>query len=404
MKDIEQIQENIADYISDYVEHVLKDIPFYQKDEGYKFKAVATFRKEFDLKSENWFLMIERALKDAYNLVQSGQYFPKRMLLHYIQKNETFVRKEFKKLLIGKKNVALRINDFINNFEETFPPNGIYKRSYFDYRFISFFLASFKPDKYFYVKSSDYVKFAQQIKYDLDLSGKTPGEKYQEFAELSNITREVLSANKEFTKVHQKIVAAFDFKDFSLSWGTYDFIFNVSREKWKDKRIIGEKRQKRNSDFREYYRDTTDDEAKIEDQILGKSPEELLAEGKAFEPPAEAFVKKHGHYRVRLESIKQKRIVKELNQYLCQICGFSFVYKDAKGRDKKYAQVDHIIDKSDNGTEELDNLWVLCPNCHAQKTLGVIVVDKNEKTVSKNGERLKFNAGHLKKFGWSESV
>ena len=73
MEDIEQIQENIGDYVGSYVENVLKDLTFYQKDEGYKFQAVATFQKEFNLKSNNWPSMIERALKDASNLVQSGQ-------------------------------------------------------------------------------------------------------------------------------------------------------------------------------------------------------------------------------------------------------------------------------------------------------------------------------------------
>jgi hypothetical protein len=74
MKDIEQIQENITDYVGSYVEHVLKNVTFYQKDEGYKFQAVATFQKQFNLKSKNWFPMIEQALKDAGNLVQSGQW------------------------------------------------------------------------------------------------------------------------------------------------------------------------------------------------------------------------------------------------------------------------------------------------------------------------------------------
>jgi 5-methylcytosine-specific restriction endonuclease McrA len=402
MKDIEHIQENIADYVGSYVEHVLKDLAFYQKDEGYKFEAVATFQKEFNLKSKNWLSMIERALKDASNLVQSGQYFPKRMLLHYIQTDEKFVRKEFQNLLEGKENIVRRIDDFIYNFQKKFQPSGRYKQSYFDYRFLSFFLASYKPDKYFYVKSSDYKKFAKQIRFDLDTSGKEPGEKYREFAELAEITREALRVNDEFKEVHQKIVSKFDFKDPDLSWGTYDFIFNVSRERWKEKIVIGEKREKRLSDFREYYRDTTDDEEKIESQISGKSAQELLEEGKAFKPPSASYVEKVGHYKVRLESAKQKRRVKELNNYSCQICGFSFVYKDAKGRDRKYAQVDHIIDKSDNGTEELSNLWVLCPNCHAQKTLGVIVVDKNKKQVSRNGEKVKFIPGHLKEFGWTE--
>jgi len=49
MKVTELIQENIADCIGNFVEHVLKDVVFYQKDEGNKFQVVPTFQKEFNL-------------------------------------------------------------------------------------------------------------------------------------------------------------------------------------------------------------------------------------------------------------------------------------------------------------------------------------------------------------------
>lgn len=400
MRDIELIQENITDYVENYANDILKDLNFYQKDEGYKFKAVATFQREFKLKSGDWYSMIGLALKDARNLVQSGQYFPKGMLLHYIQIDEDFVQKEFQKLIVGKENVVWRINNFIDNFKKRFPPSGRYGQSYFDYRFLSFFLAAHQPSKYFYVKSSDYRKFAKQISYNLNLSSKTPGDKYQELAELAKITKEVLISNKRFLDVHSRVISKFDFKDLDFNWGTYDFIFNVSRERWQEKRKMQERRAKINADFNEYYRDTGTYEERLENQISGKSVEELMNEGRAFEPPSASYAKKNGDYKVRIESAKQKRIVKELNGYCCQICGFSFVYKDSMGRQKKYAQVDHMIDKTDGGTEELNNLWVLCPNCHAQKTLGVIIVDKNKKQILRESKKIIIRPGHLKEFGW----
>jgi 5-methylcytosine-specific restriction protein A len=33
-------------------------------------------------------------------------------------------------------------------------------------------------------------------------------------------------------------------------------------------------------------------------------------------------------------------------------------------------QVDHIIQLSDGGPDQPDNMIALCPNCHAAKTLG----------------------------------
>ena len=51
--------------------------------------------------------------------------------------------------------------------------------------------------------------------------------------------------------------------------------------------------------------------------------------------------------------------------------------------------VDHIIEKSDKGSENLKNLWVLCPNCHAKKTCGVITIDLMTKRVSEGGREVK---------------
>jgi len=38
------------------------------------------------------------------------------------------------------------------------------------------------------------------------------------------------------------------------------------------------------------------------------------------------------------------------------------------GEDKRYWQVDHIIERADGGTDEIDNLQTLCVPCHQVKT------------------------------------
>jgi len=47
-----------------------------------------------------------------------------------------------------------------------------------------------------------------------------------------------------------------------------------------------------------------------------------------------------------------------------------------------------FVDKAKHGGEELKNLWALCPNCHTEKTLGVIKVDITKKKVFRNGKEL----------------
>jgi len=54
-----------------------------------------------------------------------------------------------------------------------------------------------------------------------------------------------------------------------------------------------------------------------------------------------------------------KKIALKRDKYICQKCGFS---------DRDIMQVDHIKEKYNGGSDKLENLQTLCPNCHAKKT------------------------------------
>lgn len=54
---------------------------------------------------------------------------------------------------------------------------------------------------------------------------------------------------------------------------------------------------------------------------------------------------------------------------------------DSRGRTRSTIHVDHIIEKATGRSEALGNSCALCPNCHEQKTHGVITVDLDAKQV-----------------------
>lgn len=54
-----------------------------------------------------------------------------------------------------------------------------------------------------------------------------------------------------------------------------------------------------------------------------------------------------------------RKVITELNGYFCAICGIS-----EYNNKPLTLQVDHINGRADNNS--LDNLRLLCPNCHAQ--------------------------------------
>lgn len=392
------IEKKINEYVVKYSKYILRNSEFYKKDEGYKYQAVATFQKHFDLDAKNFAEMLEQSLADTHNLVQSGQYFPLKMLLKYVKQDPKFVQREFVGLFSGDKNIYENIDTFLDHFEEHFQEKNI--QSYFDYRFVSFFLAAHQPEKYIHVKAKEYKAFADMVGYELIISG-TPGQRYRVLFEFADLIRSILKTNQEFKKVHKQVTDPFEYKDSSLSWGTDDFIFNVARRLGSAFNEEAKRAVKRNNEIQRSKTEELEDML-VEEELIEvekkRSKEEIAKLIRDFKPLVKAYTEKEGSYRVRHDSDSQKVRIKIMENYECQVCGFSFEYVSDNGIKRKFVHADHIVDKSDGGTEVADNIWILCPNCHAKKTLGVITVNLKNKKICENDKEIRLH--HNNHLSW----
>ena len=61
------------------------------------------------------------------------------------------------------------------------------------------------------------------------------------------------------------------------------------------------------------------------------------------------------------EWTKRRAAVLARDLYLCQPCL-------SKGRPTQATEVDHIVPKSQDGTDDFENLQAICRPCHATKT------------------------------------
>lgn len=133
----------------------------------------------------------------------------------------------------------------------------------------------------------------------------------------------------------------------------------------------------------------------IDERLSKMEREAILAQAKAFDNSGgESHSIKQGPKKVRKESQIQKRRVAALEDYTCQICGFKYQYVRENGKPGWIIHVDHIRDKADKGMENLTNLWVLCPNCHAKKTCGVIKIDPEAKRITEGELEIKLLRDH----------
>lgn len=128
--------------------------------------------------------------------------------------------------------------------------------------------------------------------------------------------------------------------------------------------------------------------------INTKSAEQLLKEANKFQDYECQFGESNKKRKYRKESKAQKERIACLENHTCQVCGFYYEYI-RNGKKHWIITIDHILDKAKGGGEAKNNLWVLCPNCHAKKTSGIIIINKDQKTVYENGTEIKIRDNHL---------
>lgn len=238
------------------------------------------------------------------------------------------------------------------------------------------------------------------VGYDITVSD-SDGSRFRTFVEFAELIRTILKTSPEFKRVHKQVTEPFDYKDSSVSWGTDDFVFNVARRLGSAYNEDAKKAVRRNNlillNKLEELEDMLVDDAVVEVENA-RSKEELLELVKNYKSVGDAYINKEGNYRVRRDNATQKERIKILEDYSCQICGYSLEYTMENGSKRKFAHADHIIEKCDNGTEEANNIWILCPNCHTEKTYGIIVLNLKKGKVFRNKEAI--NLHHNNHLAW----
>ena len=108
------------------------------------------------------------------------------------------------------------------------------------------------------------------------------------------------------------------------------------------------------------------------------------------EPSRELDSKKNPRKTIQVNRIIrnsiQIKILKNLYNNKCQICGNSIIVNDWK-----YSEGHHIMPIGKyNGPDTLDNIIIVCPNCHAKLDFGKIKIVKSKLTNIKHNMSKKF--------------
>ncbi|MEJ7821509.1 MAG: DUF3883 domain-containing protein [Chitinophagaceae bacterium] len=215
----------LKQYITDYKQN----FDYINKEELYKWKAVKHFQENWDIDSVDFPAMLKNSIKKTVNLLRSGQYFPLRMLLYFVEKEPETVRQLFRNLYDEKLDIGERITNFqtqtkqIN--EKYFPEK---KNTYQDQRAIIVYLTLHYPEIYYLFKFEMYKTFSKKL--ELTFTPKAAKmETIFHFNKICNIVRHYISQDQELLKLHNDRLTDDCYIDEKLHILTQDFIYAVSQ-------------------------------------------------------------------------------------------------------------------------------------------------------------------------------
>lgn len=207
------------------IEAYAHDLPLFWEDEKYKWEAVKQFQEEWDVNAPDFKEMFMKATSKHENLIQSGKYFPKRMMEVFADADSERVRKMFINLYDEKQNLSDRIEAFKKESDGILKQYTQAKNHFQDTRAISVYLFFRYPQKYYIYKDVEY-KHAVELFQAQSVTGRTTRYGYYEQTlDFFDTIRAELLNNIGIRNFFSRHMSSDMYNDVQMNIATVDFIF-----------------------------------------------------------------------------------------------------------------------------------------------------------------------------------
>lgn len=215
------------------IENLRKIIQAYKENfeavnqlELFKWQAVKHFQESWNLLQE-FNIMLEEALSRTYNLQDSGQYFPKRMITKCANDNPEYIKDQFINLFNQELDLKERIESFKSNIEKYVNENYNGKKSYQDDRAVSVYLSLKYPNQHYFYKYGIFKDVAEIIEFPSPpIKGRI--ENLFNYYELCDLIKSEIKEDQELIKLHKQRITEDCFFDNSLNILIQDIIYATS--------------------------------------------------------------------------------------------------------------------------------------------------------------------------------
>ena len=193
--------QKINEFLTEYKKLIQND----SYNELYKWKAIKTFQKNWNIDATDFSEMLAKSFSDHTNLLVSANYYPLGMLTEFCQEDENKVKEMFSILYDENKELSSRIDFFVKSSEELLQKfNDPKKASHFqDSRSIGVYLALRFPEKYFFFIYTPYLSFGKSFGYN-NIIGKSKFDAYFQGVKMAMELKEVVKEDKELLEMHRK--------------------------------------------------------------------------------------------------------------------------------------------------------------------------------------------------------
>ena len=206
-------------------------LPDYWAGESYKWKAIQHFRKHWDIDAADFAIMLEQALGKTYNLLASGYYYAKAMLLGFAKEDPNGLREAFRALYDETRDFTERVERFVAYAEDRKQNHNDsgWKNHFQDLHAISVYLWLHDPDKYYIYKYGEIRPVTIELEADFVPKRSSSVDNLIGAFRICDDICAQISKNDSITNTFKNLLTDACYPDPQYKTLTSDVVFYISR-------------------------------------------------------------------------------------------------------------------------------------------------------------------------------
>lgn len=220
-----------AERITSAIEQYKQYFPNKWAEEQYKWEAVKQFQSSWNIEASDFVEMLKKSLSKTGNLLGSGYAYPRKMIEAMAESDSDAVKAMFINLFDESKDLAMRIESFINSAEvlrEKYN-KGSWKNHFQNTNAVTTYLWLMYPDKYYIYKYELYKKAAEELDDTYRPKGNGSVSNVIDGFKMYDEIRSYLKKDDRIRQIFNDALTDQCYSDKELVTLTIDFGFYIAR-------------------------------------------------------------------------------------------------------------------------------------------------------------------------------